>query len=269
MKVIISHDVDHLSVREHNKDLIVPKHLIRNCIEILSGHITPSEMIGRTGDLFRNKWQNLDALTNFDARSGVPSTFFFGVSQGLGLNYSITDAAFWMKKVYEAGFDVGVHGIAFEEIDDIRQEHDSFKLLSGLERFGIRMHYLRLNGTTVDLLDSAGYLFDSSVYSMTNPYKIGRMWEFPLHVMDGHIICNRSKWQSRTLDQAMDATKKILDTAAAGGMHYFTILFHDRYFSDSFMTWKKWYIWLTGYLQDNKLGYINYFDAIKELESRS
>lgn len=269
MKIIISHDVDHLTVWEHRRDLLVPKHMIRNCIEMLLGRITPSEVMQRSRDLLRNKWQNLEALTNFNACYGIPSTFFFGVAQGLGLNYSITDAAFWMKKVYEAGFDVGVHGIAFENIDDIKKEYESFKRISGFDSFGIRMHYLRLNDSTFNLLDQAGYSFDTSVYSMKNPFKVGGLWEFPLHVMDGYIVCKDSKWQNQNLNQARETTRKILDEAFGQDIRYFTILFHDRYFSDSFGTWKKWYIWLIEHLKANEFGFINYSDAVKELESRS
>ncbi len=30
MKIIISHDVDHITVLEHNRDLIIPKFIVRS-----------------------------------------------------------------------------------------------------------------------------------------------------------------------------------------------------------------------------------------------
>ena len=39
MKVIISHDIDHITAREHLTDTIIPKFIIRNKIELLTGKI--------------------------------------------------------------------------------------------------------------------------------------------------------------------------------------------------------------------------------------
>ena len=85
--------------------------------------------------------------------------------------------------------------------------------------------------------------------------------------MDGYVINKGSKWQDQTLEQAKETTKREIEEAYDGKIKYHTILFHDRYFSDSFRTWKKWYMWLIGYLKDNQLEFISYRDAIKELEA--
>ena len=266
MNAIISHDVDHITVWEHKRDLILPKHIIRNCIEFGLKYITLDEVAGRLRDIMRNKWNNLEALMQFDKEKGIPATFFFGMQNGVGLSYALQDAKPWMEKATEEGFPIGVHGMAFERLEEMRKEFDAFAALTGLGGFGIRMHYLRRNAETLINLEKAGYRFDSSVQQLASPYRVSDLWEFPLHIMDGRILCRNGRWQDQTLEQAKDSTKALLEEAVKRGIGYFTILLHDRYFSDSFRTWKQWYVWTTEFLRDNGFKFISFNDAIEELE---
>ena len=60
MKIIISHDVDHITVWEHlTKDFIIPKFLLRNKIELLTGKIGFNEYCLRIKDVFNNKFQSI------------------------------------------------------------------------------------------------------------------------------------------------------------------------------------------------------------------
>ena len=165
-------------------------------------------------------------------------------------------------------FDVGLHGIAFDKYKDIKNEHNIFKEISKLNDFGIRMHYLRNNENTVKYLNDAGYIFDSTLYKFQNPFKIGNLWEFPLHIMDSYLFHKNSNWQNQTLEQAKNATKRKIDEASKKDIKYFTILFHSRSFNNSFISWKKWYIWLIDYLKNNGFEFINYREAIRELENK-
>ena len=244
MKVIISHDVDHLTAWEHKSDLIIPKQTIRSLIEFFLGYISISEITNRFRDTLKNKWHNIESLMKFDSENSIPSTFFIGTSNGKGLNYKIKDAEYWIKKILKKGFDVGVHGIAFEKFNDIQKEHVSFKNIIGLENFGIRMHYLRCDMDTLGIFSEVGYLYDTSIYEMKNPFKVGNLWEFPLHIMDGYVINKKARWQNQNLKQSKETTRKIIDEGFNKGIKYFTILFHDYFFSDSFKTWKEWYVWL-------------------------
>jgi len=268
MKVIISHDVDHITVWEHKKDLIIPKFLARNSIELVNKSISGREYLLRLKDILNNKWQNIGELMKFDKQSGIPSTFFVGVNNGLGLSYSLESAKYWVKKILENGFDVGVHGIAYNNFNDMKKEFEIFKQISGLEKFGIRMHYLRNDTKTLELLSEIGYYFDSTLYKLDNPYKIGNLWEFPLYIMDGYVIIGKgNKWQTKNIDEIMDDTKELIDRAFGSNIEYLTILFHDRYFSKSFNSWREWYVRTIEYLKHNKVEFVSYRDAIKELEA--
>ncbi|MBN1338007.1 MAG: hypothetical protein JXA03_01715 [Bacteroidales bacterium] len=267
MKVIISHDIDHLTVREHLRDPIIPKFLIRAHIELLSGMISPNEYKRRFRSFFRNKWQNLDEMIHFDKEHGVASTFFAGTVRGLGLSYRTKDLGPWVKRILSEGFDMGVHGIAFNDVSGMKQEYSKFKKLTGLKEFGIRMHYLRRGGSTADLINKTGYLFDSGIYGLKAPYKEGGFWEFPLHIMDTYEFQQRKPWQDSTLEEAKEATDSKIRQAIDLKLPFLTILMHDFYFSDGFKAWKEWYIWLIKRLKADGFSFVNFKTAIRDMEA--
>lgn len=269
MKAIISHDIDHITVWEHLfRDTIIPKYLARMHIELISGKISLREYTLRWADFFRNKWQNVDELITFNNINRVPSSFFIAVNKGIGLNYSNDAALLWIDQMKNRNCEVSLHGIAYDNSALIQEEFNLFKSLTKSDTFGIRMHYVRNNVNTYDLLSSAGYSFDSTEHAFKNPYKIGTMWEFPFQIMDGWIIENYKKWQSLNLVQAKENTIKLIDKALENDLKYLGIDFHDRYFSHAFKTWLDWYMWLVEYLKNNKIEFIDFKGAIKELESK-
>jgi hypothetical protein len=268
MKAIVSHDIDHLTLSEHYlKDLIVPKYFVRSKIEFLTGKISLKEFFLRVGDIFKNQWQHIVSLHEFNTENKVPTTYFIGVNNGVGLSYSKKQSAFWIQKMILMGCDVGVHGIEFENFEKINAECSLFKELSNCQTFGSRMHYIRTNEHTLPNMAKAGYKFDSSEMGFKVPYKIGSMWEFPFQIMDGYIIEKPKQWQSKNLVQSCEETKRIIDKVVDLKLPYLGIDFHDRYFSDAHKTWKEWYMWLIEYLVSQKVEFFNFKQAITELES--
>lgn len=268
MKAIISHDIDHITVTEHLlKDSIVPKFLIRSGIELLNGKISFSEYLGRHGELIKNKWHNIEELIAFNKANQIPSSFFIGVQNGLGLSYSKAAMLHWTRVILNSGSEIGLHGIEFDSQEKIDLEFNAFKDLSGLTKFGTRMHYVRQNAHTFHYMQQAGYAYDSTEHAFKNPYKIGNMWEFPFQIMDGWVIEKGKRWQTQTLHQAKENTLRLIDEAYEKNLSYLGIDFHDRYFSKKFATWINWYSWVIQYLQSNKISCINFKQAIQELES--
>ena len=271
MKVIVSHDVDHLTFWEHRKDLIIPKFFARNTLECLKGTTTTGEWFKRLAPAIHNRWHRLPELMEFNRNQHIPATFFFGVQNGCNLNYSQELAKEWISQVAEKGFDVGVHGIGYRSYEEIKSEFDDFSRITGNNLFGIRMHYLRQTNETFAWMNQAGYLFDSTLRATDisySPYRIGTMWEFPLHIMDGDIIEADKRYASKRLTEAMEMTKRRIDTYFGKEAEYFTVLFHDRYFDDSFRTWLEWYQWLIGYLKSSGFTFIGYPEAVEELNAK-
>ena len=267
MKAIISHDIDHISVLEHTfADAIIPKFMARMHIELALGKISFREYMLRWTDFFKNKWQNIDELITYNNINNIPSSFFIAVNKGIGLNYSNRAALLWIEQMQKRNCEVNIHGIEFENAELINKEYELFKSLSGSINFGVRMHYVRRSEQTYSMLNQAGYRFDSTEHAFKNPYKIGNMWEFPFQIMDGWVLENGKKWQSLNLKQAKESTIKLIEKAQQENLTYLGIDFHDRYFSHSFNTWLNWYMWLVEYLKTNKIEFVNYEMAIKELE---
>jgi len=258
MKVIISHDIDHLSAREHIfKDLIIPKYIFWCILELVKRKISRRIFFKKLMRLLRkNAWNNLEELLRFDKRNGVKPTFFVAVNNGKGISYPLKQAKRAINLIKNYNFDIGVHGICFEGYEGIKREYEIFKNISGSEKFGIRMHYLRLNKETLNNLAKTGYLFDTTVLSnsLEQEYKIGALTEMPFHIMEGNLLGPR---QNSTLKEVKEKTKELLERAEKMNKKYLSILFHQRYFSDEFPSYKKWYIWLINYCKE-KYEFINY-----------
>ena len=269
MKVIVSHDVDHVTAWEHSKDLIIPKFMARAIIEWRLGYVSRSEVWKRIASLVTNQWNHIEALMDFDRAQGVPSTFFVAVGNGCNLSYGREDSRVWIREIARQGFSVGVHGIAYRSLEAIREEYCDFQESSGLSQCGIRMHYLRMAGDTLRNLDLAGYTYDSTENSLRDPYCVGNMWEFPLHLMDGQVLYGSARWQSRGLEDACRVTQARLEEAMNASIRYFSLLFHDRYFCDEYATWRDWYMWVVEYCRSIGIEFIGYDEAMVELRQGS
>lgn len=269
MKVIISHDVDHITVWEHYKDLIILKHLVRNHLELFKGKISIKEYFLRWSKIFTNKWQNVVEVMDFNDSRGIKSNFFMGVNNGVGLSYSLKHVKKMVPLIKERGFELGVHGINYENFSEIKEEFNTFKNIYGNENFGMRMHYLRQNETTFTNIAKSGYLFDSTKHGYENPYLIGNMWEFPLQIMDGWVMYQDKSEQALNFEQAKQFTIKQINKAKELNLKYLNILFHDCYFDNCYMTWKKWYCWVIDYLIEQKFEFVTYSEAINELNNNN
>lgn len=202
----------------------------------------------------------------FDKDHDIPSVFFFGMENILGMSYSKRKAKPMIERVLENGFDAGVHGVDYQKTANIRREHDDFAKLSKTSVFGLRNHYVRFDEDTFEKMDKAGYLFDSTWFNKKKleicaPYKVGKMWEFPLHIMDGYICVPGA------LEQGLRDTISVIEQAEESGMPYCTILFHDTGFDQDYdPQLKQWYEKTVEYLEKQGYEFISYRQAIWELE---
>jgi len=263
MKIIVSHDVDHLFRHDHYRDLIYPKLWIRSMIEFFKGYYGIKEWFFRMLTPFSKYRHNIHEVMEFDKRYNVKSSFFFGMKKGLGMSYDKKDAAYIIKEVDSKGFDVGVHGIDYTDEILMNEEYNSFRNIIGRDDFGIRMHYVRFNEETFNKLERSGYLFDTTEFDkekgflIKNPYRIGEMWEFPLAIMDGYLPKN--------LEQKKKKTLELIEKAENSNIDYLTVLFHDYLFCKGYATERDWYRWIIEWFSDNGYEFISYKDAIKEM----
>jgi hypothetical protein len=268
MKIIISHDVDHISAHEHFSDLFLLKYFIRNVLELLNRGIPFTEFKNRTLNVLQDKLNNIESLFNYDKEHSVKPTFFIGVNKGLNLSYNPGQAKKWIELLLDKKIPVYIHGINYDTYEGISEEKELFKKISGEYPAGIRMHYLRTNDKTHLRLACAGYRFDSTVFSLVNPYRIENLWEFPVSIMDSYLIYGESSHQTKSLEQIKDETIECIEKAKDLGIQYLTIITHDLYFTDSFRKFREWYIWLIDYFNARNFEFCNFDDAILELEAQ-
>lgn len=269
MNIIISHDVDHLYPSDHIlRDLIFPKLWIRSLLEFAKGEIGFHEFYFRLISIFDKRLNRIPEIIEFDKHHKIPSVFFFGMDNILEMSYKKNIAIPWIKFVLENGFDAGVHGVEFENIVKMQSEFNDFKEISNLSSFGIRTHYVRYDNNTFKKMSEVGYLFDTSEFNknkiiLRSPYKIGKIWEFPIHIMDGYVMKDN-------LETAKIRTIEILDKAIKKGLNYFTFLFHDYLFNDkTYPKQKAYYEWFVDYCKNNTFIFASYKEAIVELEEIS
>ena len=268
IRVVVSHDVDHLFARDHwFRDLFFPKLWVRTALQLLRREISFREWWLRSTSCFRKTIHNLDVLMDFDERHGIQSTFFFGMNQGLGMSYRPEEAKPMIMRVHERGFAVGVHGIEYQDMAGMKREYETFIQVAGFEPCGIRMHYVRFDEKTFEKLDDVGYVFDTTEFDKSNcgtrkaPYKVGNMWEFPLAIMDSYLPAR--------FEAAKKSTLEILKQCKEQGFQVVTVLFHDYHYREDYRDMKRWYEWLMEFfMESDEYCFSSYGEVIRELNNR-
>lgn len=241
MKIIVSHDVDHLSWSEHFfTDLYIQKLWIRSMKLTLSGVINLRTAFSRMNFWSDNRMNRVNELMAFEQSRNIKATYFFVMRPGLGVAYQFRDARKIIREVMQIGHEVGVHGMAFDHAEKMKEEFERFKSISGKEKFGVRMHYLRNDEATLQRLSNTGYLFDSTTYGNISPYRVGNMMEFPISVMDVYAVRPGHK----SIDTAKKYTLEKLEQAVALKQPYFVINFHDMLYHPAYSLYKEWFEWI-------------------------
>lgn len=269
MKLIVSHDVDHLSSYEHRHDLLVPKYVARALLEVGKGRIGAREFGTRMAETARGRWNHVRALAAYDAGVGIRSTFFFAVANGLGLVYRHEAARPLLAEVRAAGHEVAIHGIERGNTEALRAERQAFEVAYGVPCRGMRMHYLHSDPSLLARLADAGYVWDSSLRGDGPAHDVGTLQAFPVHLMDGDIMLAGRRHQSVKLADALGGTQQRLLQLADAGVDYASLLFHDRYFSEGHRTWRDWYCSTLSWARAQGFGFCTYEDAVAERTARN
>lgn len=89
MKIIVSHDVDHLDSTDHLfRDLILEKMFIRSFIQFLKKEISLKTCMYRMTMVFHKRMNRIEEVMEYDKKNKIPSVFFFGMDNVLGMSYT-------------------------------------------------------------------------------------------------------------------------------------------------------------------------------------
>ena len=269
MKVIISHDVDHISAFEHKADLILPKFIARAILEMLYGRIDARQFSARLVETVCGRWNFIRELSKFDSDLGIRSTFFFAVKQGIGLAYKPESARELLHATLSDGHCVGLHGIARRVPVDLERERYLFEQIYGVPCSGVRMHYLHYDYRLLLKLSDIGYSYDSTFRGNGSAAKHSNIWTFPIHIMDGDMMLKQSRYQTASKNEALQASKQRIRALRDIGVDYVSVLFHDRYFSPGHADWRDWYCDLVHWLIDENFEFCTYEEALIELKENN
>ena len=108
VKIILSHDVDHLFLTEHWKDRFIPVLIFKSLKSLLKGDLSFKGFLKR----FNHRLHRIPELIEFNKSHGAPTNFFFGMDNGLSLSYNYKKAAPLIQSLQKDGHFIGTHGMA-------------------------------------------------------------------------------------------------------------------------------------------------------------
>lgn len=226
--LILTHDVDHLSLRSYplfSKSTIsfLKRCIWNNLIRVIKGDLTlrkyldsikwcilyPCTKLGLCPD----PWEKaINDILKIEEKYGARSTFFFipfkdksghikeGIpAKGREAKYDVRDYRYLLNEVESNGWEVGVHGIdAHISVKSAREELDVIKnILPFKEKIGIRMHWLYQPEALWKNLEESGYYYDATFGSNDEigfpdnryrPIKKDGIWIIPLTVQDVTLL---------------------------------------------------------------------------------
>jgi hypothetical protein len=293
--VCLTHDVDHFGIRNHCCDHTMLGFLGRaifgSVVDLLRGKKTirhlaanwwavlslPGVYLGIQKDF----WQQLDRYVEIE--KGLRSTFFIlpqsdnpgrrmvgRVSKRRGAKYNLSQLRDQLLTLREAGCEIGLHGIdAWVDEEKGRQELERIRdEISGPE-VGVRMHWLYLDETSPQLLEKAGFSYDSTVgYNETvgyragttqvfKPLNVGWLLELPMHVMDTALFYPGYMNLSPNEPSAI-VDELVTNTQRFGGV--LTVNWHDRSIAPERL-WNGFYTGLLGNLRKRRAWFATAGDA--------
>ncbi len=261
--LVLTHDVDHLGLREH----VVDGFLLRqgwNAVRqnFSRGRFRPVRCLDQWLGLALaccgvDRWDVIGDLLAEERRAGVPGTWFFAMRPGLGIAYRPRDAAPVIRELVAAGREIGLHGQSPDDADGLAGELRELAGIAGRRIQGVRMHYLRLTRQVLDGLEQAGGRYDSTVMDRTHLdpdthplepprcLRDGRLVEIPLHVMDSTLFSVTGLGLDR--ESALEYVRRVADRARELERPLVVNL-HPNYFSRQTPEIRAWYRALLGEL---------------------
>jgi peptidoglycan/xylan/chitin deacetylase (PgdA/CDA1 family) len=261
--VCLTHDVDHVGIRNHKFDHTMFGFLYRatfgSVFDVFSGRKNLGQLAQNFFAVLRLPLVHLGLADDFwfqfgnytALEGGRPSTFFVIPKKGeTGLDaqsrrparraasYDAADLRDILRRLQAAGKEVAVHGLdAWRDAVAGRAERERIAGLVSGGATGVRMHWLYFDANAPQKLEAAGYVYDSTIgYNQTVGYRAGasqvfkpltakNLLELPMHVMDTALFY--PSYLNLSPQQADEKVFPLIENAIHfGGV--FTVNWHDR-----------------------------------------
>jgi peptidoglycan/xylan/chitin deacetylase (PgdA/CDA1 family) len=261
--VSLTHDVDHFGIKNHLWDHTVLGFLYRatigSFVDVLRGRKSFKQLISNWLAALSLPFVHLGLVKDFWCQlhrypaieDGGVSTFFIIPKSGEpGINgdgksspmraarYTLEQIKGDLKGLVALGCEIGVHGIdAWRDKAKGGEELERISRITGNAELGVRMHWLYFGENSHNILESAGFSYDSTVgYNETVGYRAGtvqaykpfeatRLLELPMHLMDTALF-----YPSHLNLSPKDA-KRVVEPLIRNAQQFggvLTINWHDR-----------------------------------------
>ncbi len=265
--VVLTHDIDHISLRKYPVFSNVTIEFFKRCLWInllktVRGKLSFIQYLDSLRwclvypliklGWHRDPWEkSMDDLLEIENRHQVRSTFFFipfanrnghirtGVpAKGRAIVYDVREYKDLLLKLEAEGWEVGVHGLdGHISAEHAREELEVFRsLLPNKHKFGLRMHWLFQSEVLWKNLKDAGYYYDTTFGSNDfvgfpegrhAPFKKDGMWVLPVNIQEGTLL---GYWKKAPPHyDPWDKIQEILAEAGQTGA-VVTILWHNNAF---------------------------------------
>lgn len=273
--VVLTHDVDHLGLREHLVDRFLVRYAGGLVRRDLVRRFRPLTLLDRLAGIAlaaagRDRWDVLPDLLDAEWRAGLTATWFVAVRRGLGINYGHAALRAALARIEADGHDVGLHGQSPDDPDALAAEVAQLSAWTRRPVTGLRMHYLRLTPATLDGMQRGGIRYDSTVFErrllhpdlhpLAGPRLVrDGVLELPLHVMDSTLFS--ATGLAFDLAEARDYCRRLMQRAAEQGKALVVNL-HPNNFSRQSPEARAWFAGLLGDLTSRSDAFVTDFAGL-------
>jgi hypothetical protein len=261
--VSLTHDIDFIGIKQHKFDHTLAGFLYRSLFQglrhFLRGKIGIRRLIRMWKAVASLPLVHVGLIKDF----WIPFEWYLQVEKGLNPTYFLipfkgvpgkkvnapnpqrraspydpSDISEWTRKLLQEGCEIGVHGLdAWHDAKSAQTELERIRLVTNTKDVGVRIHWLLRDDSTDKVLDSAGYLYDSTFgYNETIGYRAGtlqvyrplsakKLYQLPLHIQDGALFYPQRLGLSEK-EAERRCARMIEEASFFGGV--LTLLWHDR-----------------------------------------
>ena len=279
----LTHDIDHPALRNHLCDHTMFGFLYRSiagtCLDCCRGR-RPLKTLWKNWraalqlplvhlGMARDCWSEFDRYLELEKghgatffvipRKNYPGRMHNGPAPSRrACRYDVDQLLPQLTRIISTGGEVGVHGLdAWLDVESGRKECEYLADRLGTTELGVRMHWLFFNENSPQMLDRAGFSYDTTVgfretigyrtgtTQVYKPFGVKNLMELPLHIMDTALFY--PAYLNLKHDEAKRLVRGLLnETEQIGGV--LTINWHDRSIAPERL-WDDFYLNLLGELK--------------------
>lgn len=272
----LTHDVDFVGIRDHRFDRTMWGFLYRSTLgsllKALAGKLSWSKCMRNWAaalslplvhlGLRDDFWLEFDRYMEIERQLG--STFFFLPSKNVpgtleigsapksrAAKYDVAGITEQVAKLVQKGCEVGLHGIdAWQNLECAQSERSRIGEITGKSEFGTRMHWLYWKESSPEILEEAGFTYDSTFgYNQAIGFRAGTtqpfcplgaesLLELPLNIQDSAMFY--SDRMALSEKEALNACRELLQSMSSSG-GALTVNWHTRSLSPERL-WGDFYV---------------------------